>query len=293
MPMRQLRTCDFCGDDAAGVYEVLPPELSPTEAEQRRVILCADCAETLETVVDPLLDRLGIDRDGDADSTAASITDDTSRAGSPAADAGATDPGPTDADTSDTDSDSETAAVDDVTRPSEKESPTDPHTRDGSAPSSGRPSPSGPSCGSATPEERGTPNAFGAPDGYTDIAESDEIDLGGSPEDSPPEPEANGVSESESVSDPTEPRDDPAASTAGSDAGTNASAGSGAVGDEPDEFRTVMRLLGNREFPIRRSDVVELAAGAYELEETHVERIIDHAVDRGVLTDEGGTLTRS
>ena len=69
MPMRQLRSCDFCGDDAAGVYEVLPPALSPTEAEQHRVVLCADCVGTLEAVVNPLLRRLGVDTEG-SDATA-------------------------------------------------------------------------------------------------------------------------------------------------------------------------------------------------------------------------------
>ena len=55
--MRQLRTCDFCGDEPTGVYEVLPASLAPTEAEQRRVALCADCRETLESVLEPLLAR--------------------------------------------------------------------------------------------------------------------------------------------------------------------------------------------------------------------------------------------
>jgi hypothetical protein len=49
--MRQLRACDFCGDDAAGVYEPLPPELA---ADQHRVALCGPCRETLESVLAPL-----------------------------------------------------------------------------------------------------------------------------------------------------------------------------------------------------------------------------------------------
>lgn len=56
--MRQLRTCDFCGDDPTGVYEVLPASLGPTEAEQRRVALCAGCRNTLESTLEPLLARL-------------------------------------------------------------------------------------------------------------------------------------------------------------------------------------------------------------------------------------------
>ncbi|ELZ10893.1 hypothetical protein C479_08778 [Halovivax asiaticus JCM 14624] len=57
--MRQLRTCDFCGDDAVGTFEIVPPELDPTEAEQRRVVLCGDCQPTLEELLEPLLARAG------------------------------------------------------------------------------------------------------------------------------------------------------------------------------------------------------------------------------------------
>jgi hypothetical protein len=76
-------------------------------------------------------------------------------------------------------------------------------------------------------------------------------------------------------------------------AGGAGSGGAGSTpGDEPAEFRTVMRLLGNREFPVERGSVVELAASAYDLDEAHVNRILDHAVDRGVIVDDGGTLRR-
>ncbi|ELZ73678.1 hypothetical protein C5B91_14480 [Haloferax sp. Atlit-10N] len=58
--MRELRTCDFCGTDAVGVFEVLPPELTPAD-DQRRVVLCEHCEETLSEVIAPLLSRLGVD----------------------------------------------------------------------------------------------------------------------------------------------------------------------------------------------------------------------------------------
>lgn len=48
--MREVRTCDFCGADATGVYEVVP--------EERRMLLCDGCRDTLASVVDPLLDAL-------------------------------------------------------------------------------------------------------------------------------------------------------------------------------------------------------------------------------------------
>ncbi|AGB17696.1 hypothetical protein Halru_3130 [Halovivax ruber XH-70] len=68
--MRQLRTCDFCGDDAVGTFEIVPPELHPTEAEQRRVVLCGDCQPTLEELLEPLLARAGAAPTGETGSEA-------------------------------------------------------------------------------------------------------------------------------------------------------------------------------------------------------------------------------
>lgn len=62
--MRALDTCDFCGADATGTFEVLPPELEPAEDEQRRVLLCEGCATRLETLLEPLLARAGATADG-------------------------------------------------------------------------------------------------------------------------------------------------------------------------------------------------------------------------------------
>jgi hypothetical protein len=52
--MREVRACDFCGEAAAGVFEVLPAGV--TGDEPRRMVLCEGCEETLAGVVDPLLD---------------------------------------------------------------------------------------------------------------------------------------------------------------------------------------------------------------------------------------------
>jgi len=52
--MRQVRTCDFCGDEAAGLYEPLPPSIP----DAPRMLHCDACRDRLATVVDPLLARL-------------------------------------------------------------------------------------------------------------------------------------------------------------------------------------------------------------------------------------------
>jgi hypothetical protein len=228
MPMRQLRSCDFCGGDAAGVYEVLPPELAPTDAEQRRLVLCSDCAGTLETVVDPLLERLGVETGDDA----------------------ATASDPVDAGGSD----------DDI----------------GFAPDS----PADPSTGGSKDDNAATDGAV----------QWDDVE---------PTTPASGESESDGggvPDEPTEPATDARGSQGAPDGHADDPDGSEAAAagrpDEPEEFRTVMRLLGNREFPVDRGAIVELATNAYELDEQHVHRIIDHAVDRGVIADDGGTLRR-
>lgn len=59
--MRQLRNCDFCDGQAVGTFEIVPAELEPTEAEQRRVVLCEDCQPILDELLEPLLARAKAD----------------------------------------------------------------------------------------------------------------------------------------------------------------------------------------------------------------------------------------
>lgn len=61
--MRALRNCDFCGDQAVGTFEIIPDELDPTEAERRRVVLCDSCKDTLQTLIEPLIERAGRNAD--------------------------------------------------------------------------------------------------------------------------------------------------------------------------------------------------------------------------------------
>lgn len=72
--MREVRTCDFCGEDATGVYEVVPASADGA-VDARRMLLCDDCRETLASVVDPLLETLESEGDVAADATTESTTD--------------------------------------------------------------------------------------------------------------------------------------------------------------------------------------------------------------------------
>jgi hypothetical protein len=58
------------------------------------------------------------------------------------------------------------------------------------------------------------------------------------------------------------------------------------------EYNKVMRLLQNREFPIERSEIVGVAASAYELSESDCAAVIDLAVDRGLIDERNGQLVR-
>ena len=75
--MRQVRTCDFCGDDATGLYEPLPASIP----DAPRLLLCDACRDRLSSVVDPLVAHLG--GDGDAGVGPASSPRDASSGASP------------------------------------------------------------------------------------------------------------------------------------------------------------------------------------------------------------------
>lgn len=60
--------------------------------------------------------------------------------------------------------------------------------------------------------------------------------------------------------------------------------------DVPDGYYKVLRLLQNREFPMERADLTALVTGAYDVSEPQCERILEVAIERGVLVEDGSTL---
>lgn len=54
--MREVSVCDFCDEEAAGTFEVVPPERDPA-GEGRRLVLCPDCRDTLGATLEPLVER--------------------------------------------------------------------------------------------------------------------------------------------------------------------------------------------------------------------------------------------
>ncbi|KAB1187171.1 MULTISPECIES: hypothetical protein [Haloferax] len=222
--MRELRTCDFCGADAVGVFEVLPPEFTPA-TDQQRVALCGHCEETLTDVIAPLLTRLGVDTEVDEQSSSAR------RAQSGDVAEGTSAGNRTQSDGVDEQSSSahqaQSEAVDTTPTPPE-------------------------------PADHDSPDEA---EDDTDPLEVDSVQADdGEAHDDDVEPE-------ETVADDDTPA-------------------------EPPQFRKVVRILQNREFPVERGDVEALASNAYDLDDQEVADIFDYAVERGLLVDDDGTLRK-
>lgn len=255
--MRELRSCDFCDGDALGAFEVVPGELSPTETEQRRIVLCPNCRDTLETVLEPFLTRLGVEG-GVGDDNADDVT-------TPAATAESSTERETD----------ETGAV--VGSDDDRETSAQPASVDSGARGEGI------TIGRGDDETRSN-------ESEAEETKGEELEVGVRGDEGSEVDEGSGIDEGEdkgSGVDEGENED-----SEGGETDENVSVAND-PGDDPDQFRKVMRLLANREFPVERSEFALLAASAYDLEDDHVARIVDRAVERGVLVDDEGTLKKA
>lgn len=272
--MRALDTCDFCGADAVGAFEVVPPELEPTEREQRRVLLCQQCQERLETLLEPLLARAGAPVD---------VSDGTDAAAGVNATGGALEREGTQAPAPESDE-----------AGSNESEPEDPE----------------PDAASPTDSDRDErPTAADAPSAPTGgiTAESNPLEDG--PEEGiTVDPDDDGPTEDAPATGAVESDPDEAETDAGeTDVGTTADGGKGKPGDAEAEARSdekptsgrspkaygrVLRLLGNRELPIERAAAEALAAGAYDLERHEVDDVIEYALERGELVETNGELDR-
>ncbi|MFB6170715.1 MAG: hypothetical protein ABEJ06_06160 [Haloarculaceae archaeon] len=70
-----------------------------------------------------------------------------------------------------------------------------------------------------------------------------------------------------------------------------ADAAAGAGGDTPEGYHRLLRLLRNRELPMARTEVIALASGAYDLDEARCETLLDAAIERGDLREDGDRIT--
>lgn len=266
--MRALRNCDFCDAESVGAFEVVPPELEPTEAEQRRVVLCRDCKNRLETLLEPLLARAGADVDA---GTGAELD---------------TDRGVDDGTEPETESGTVVAAADESTA-------TRPRTGNPNATVSETEAASR-SAADADAEPDSSSDSIFAESAATDSAPSQSstdagegITFTGEREGRTTDDEA-----APSRTDADTGDDDAADSDATDDANGSETNGDAAADQPPQGYAKVIRLLRNRAFPMDRRAVEELAAGAYDLESDEVDAILEHAIEDGEFVEQNGALHR-
>ncbi|WP_224333431.1 hypothetical protein [Haloprofundus halobius] len=263
--MADLDSCYFCGQFGDGLTElaVVPPRFDPTDEQQRTVVLCTNCRQKLGTVLEPIVDVLG------DEASNAPTTGSTTRSAPPRS----------------------------PSAPSDVDSPSSPPSPPESSPASPAPAPdpsdsvtADGSSGASDETDSETADAVPSPGdaidtaGFDDPLASDagDVTIGSTPADDPdafPRPEDDDVE--------TEPEDDDA------ETNSNVVERPGTPGEKPAEFRTVMRLLSNREFPVDRTEIESLASGAYDLDDSQARAIIDYAVEHGVLAERDGQLHRN
>jgi len=113
------------------------------------------------------------------------------------------------------------------------------------------------------------------------------------PAESPPEPDATEAAETNAQDGRAEQAGDP--ETGSEDTGGNATSDSNDT--DPSltklEYNKVMRLLQNREMPVDRVEIREVAVNAYDIEGEQFDAIIDAAVDRDLIGQENGQLVEA
>ena len=98
--------------------------------------------------------------------------------------------------------------------------------------------------------------------------------------------------ESDSASSGGEP-EPPTGSVDGADASDPQAGDIGEDGPPQATYNRVVRLLQNREFPVERDEIATVAMNAYEIPPEDFDAVIETAVDRGLLEEDGGYLQRA
>ncbi|WP_435319102.1 hypothetical protein [Haloarchaeobius sp. TZWSO28] len=88
--------------------------------------------------------------------------------------------------------------------------------------------------------------------------------------------------------------DDPAGTTRGETDTAHAESQSTQEDDQPTPsprtYNKVMRLLQNRDFPIERTQIETVAAGAYDVDPDECRTIVDAAIEKGLVAQQGSKL---
>jgi hypothetical protein len=65
------------------------------------------------------------------------------------------------------------------------------------------------------------------------------------------------------------------------------------VGRNNEAYNKTLRLLQNRDFPVERHEIEQVAANAYQLDPQEVSDAIEALINKGLLSQEGAQLVRS
>ncbi len=292
-----LSSCYFCGtaiEEPLSEYPVVPDAFAPSPEEQGTVVLCPSCHRKLSRVMDHVVTAVD-DRQQRLDRTAGSVESDRATASndadaaSPSADSaadaagtsdglGVDDPPSIDDDVAEdllgTESSSDAGESADTGPSDEPRENTDPTHADETRESTGRAhaDETEVSVEVETPDE--TPGEPQADDGIT-------VDDGGASGERAGDA-GGGESNGDSAGGP--------GTTGGSadDSGTSAAGSSN--GPPQATYNRVVRLLQNREFPVERGEIATVASNAYEIPPEDFDAVIETAVDRGVLVEDGQYL---
>ncbi|MCU4801291.1 hypothetical protein OB920_13000 [Halobacteria archaeon HArc-gm2] len=257
--MEQLSSCYFCGaalDASLDEYPVVPKDLHPTTDDQKTVVLCQGCRQKLGTVVETIVSVVESPESADPADDRTPDPADSSADEDPLADEGWVDAG-------------ELSASDDA---GEAAAAADGHA-----------------TGNASTEETDAD----ADDGSDDVTYTTSTAAGG----------RRSVSgNAESIRDDDGPAGGDERSAGGSAAndgagasGTDGGGNGGEAGDgRPSmtalENTKVMRLLQNREFPVDRAEIKAVAVNAYDMSESQFDKVVDAAVDRGLIGEQNGQI---
>ncbi|MFB6304300.1 MAG: hypothetical protein ABEH47_03970 [Haloferacaceae archaeon] len=269
----ELRSCYFCGSTGRtlATRELVPDGETAAPVD---VVLCPDCDAKLDRLLDRLLDRSGSAGDGTTESDSFDFSTEITFDESDGADGTADAAGPDVTEADATDGPSETDPTD---GPSEADAG-DGDVFGNSTAAGGVDVGTAPTGGTET----GTDEEPDADEGSDDGAEADDEEDSEADEESGDDAGADATGTSETDGE-----------AADGDADGGSSGGLRGLGESSvGTYRKALRLLQNREFPMERTDLVEVMSSAYDIDRRECQRLVDLAVERGWLVEDGDELRR-
>lgn len=298
--MADLQSCYFCGTGPGGSlasYGVVPSALDPSPDEQRSVVLCPDCRDKLTALLRPVVAASGTEPPSTAPSPVegsdAPGVDPTRRPERPA------DPTPDEPASANRDDAADATAGSTADAPEtaddadERAITFDESAGDGPANDAAGDDP----ADGSTAADAGTTASSGG--GGSGLAGASAGETGGGAADDDASEDAGAAASSSSAGGGSA-----GDSSAGDGSAGNSPAGGGdggtaddsssetLLGDDNDAYRKVIRLLQNREFPVRRVEIEDLASNAYKLSPRECSDAIDAIIQKGLLVEDDGMLRR-